>query len=151
MTRRLNFWLLVLILIFAGSFFLGRERIYRLILVGHSQPQPQTFVGDPARKPIHLLILNGTGQAGLAREFSLLVARAGCVCEGVGNAPRTPVNASFLVNRRLTDDLADDLARMLGGLSVNREWDSRTTEDAVLVLGLDFAKCKEQLHSLTTR
>ena len=101
---------------------------------------------DQRRSEIHRLrqaFLDATEEVS-----SLQVARAGCVCEGVGDYPGQRVVESFLINRRLTDDQARQLAAKLGRLPVLREWDSRTTEDAVLVLGLDHAESRRSLDEL---
>jgi hypothetical protein len=57
---------------------------------------------------------------------------------------------SLLVNRRLSDRQADELARRLGGIRVIREWDGRVGEDAVLVLGADHELLKSSLVKLRT-
>ena len=87
------------------------------------------------------------GLQGLAREFSLLLVPAGCVTEAVANAPAGDWNCSLLVNRRLEPRRAAALAARLGGVPVVREWDSRTTEDAVLVLGQDWETMHRVLSS----
>ncbi|MCP4571962.1 MAG: LytR C-terminal domain-containing protein [bacterium] len=99
---------------------------------------------EPVGAP-HLLVLNGAGRSGLAREISLLLGPAGCVAAGVDNAPGPARAASVLVNRRLPDVHADRLARRLGNLPVLREWDGRTAEDAVLVLGADWERVRTAL------
>lgn len=98
----------------------------------------------PAEIP-HVLVLNGAGRAGLAREISLLLGPAGCVAAGVGNAEGPVRTTSVLVNRRLAEEQAGQLARRLGGLTVLREWDPRMTEDAVLVLGTDWEQVRTAL------
>jgi len=85
--------------------------------------------------------LNGTQHSGLAREFSLLVSGKGCVVEGIGNAPGS-WQQSLLVNRRLDFQQSRDLARQLGAVNIIRQWDERSTEDAVLILGEDFETLK---------
>ncbi len=62
---------------------------------------------------IFLLILNGTNEKGLARDFSLIVSRIGCVPQGTGNAPAKPWAKSILVNRRLSSKQAKHLAVQL--------------------------------------
>lgn len=94
---------------------------------------------------IQILILNGTEERGLAREYSLMLAQARCVPAGIGNAPDGIWQQSLLVNRRLPKDRARDLAHRLGGLQVIQEWDDRGTEDAVLVLGRDHRRVEAAL------
>ena len=94
---------------------------------------------------MHLRVLNGTGEAGLARDLSRDLAAAGLVIGGLGNADGEPVPATLLVNRRLDDAVARRLAARLGGLPVVREWDGRCSEDAVLVLGLDWSRVRGAL------
>jgi len=106
--------------------------------------------GDPADEPggiVHLVVLNGTPVANLAGDFSLLVARAGCVADRIGNASHDGYQASLLVNRRLEDDHAAALAARLGGPVLLREHDARATEDAVLVLGADHERLRDALLS----
>ncbi len=144
--RSLNFWLLLIALVCAVSFWGAK---------GWDLPKSfqarQTKVvskagwkADPGELQVHLRILNGTTTSGLAREFSLLVSGRGCVVEGVGNAegmwPRT-----LLVNRRLVPERAQELAVQLGVSEVIRQWDERFSEDAVLILGDDFDQLKKSL------
>ena len=75
----------------------------------------------------------------------------GCVVERVGNAPHNDHARSLLVNRRLDSKTAAALAGRLGGLPVLREADSRTTEDAVLVLGQDHEHLLRRLDQVRRR
>lgn len=99
----------------------------------------------PVDPPVHLRVLNGTGEAGLARDLSRDLATAGMVIGGVGNVAGEPAAATLLVNRRLDDAVARRLAARLGGLPVVREWDGRCSEDAVLVLGRDWSRVRAAL------
>jgi len=101
--------------------------------------------GDPGEGPVvpeshHLRVLNGTAEAGLARDVARRLGAAGHVVEGFANAPRPLVGPSLLVNRRLDDATARALAARLGDVAVVREWDGRCSEDAVLVLGADWSR-----------
>lgn len=107
-----------------------------------SAPEMLRASDDAPLEPIHLRILNATGQPGLAGDLALLVPRLDCVVEGVGNAATWPGSPSLLINRRLPPDRADALAACLGGIPVLREWDGRASEDAVLVLGADFEQVR---------
>ena len=141
MKGRLNSWLLIVVGVCALSLWFGRDLVR--IGTGRSPEKTPSQAADaditmsPEETTIHLVVLNGTSESGLAREVSLLLGRAGCVAERVGNAPHRNFNRSVLVNRRLTGRQASDLARRLGGIRVIREWDGREGEDAVLVLGAD--------------
>ncbi len=143
MRGRVNTWLLLFVVVCAASLWLGKD----LIPERSESPQEIDTPSAPAPDyalskvdaPVHLSVLNGTNEAGLARKISLLLGRAGCVAESVGNAPDFRFASSLLINRKLPDDKAADLARRLGGIPVIREWDGRGSEDAVLVLGGDFA------------
>jgi hypothetical protein len=146
MLRSLNFWLFLVVLV-CGISLMAASGI-SLPKMGRNQPAnpvvAQDWKTDPGQQPVHLRILNGTGHSGLAREFSLLVSGRGCVVEGIGNAPGSWPE-SLLVNRRLSLQSAKGLARQLGSVDVIRQWDERLTEDAVLILGEDFAKLKAAL------
>ena len=143
MTFRRNIWLLLLVVICAISLWLGKD----LVPARNGSPGQDDTPSVPAtyyalsqkEAPIHLSVLNGTDEAGLARKISLLLGRAGCVAENVGNAPHRQFAESLLVNRKLSDGRIADLARRLGGIRVIQEWDGRCSEDAVLVLGADYA------------
>ncbi len=143
MQGRLNTWLLILVAICGLSLWFGKDLVRTgKGSAGEERPSARpeaTFAMPAEEKPIHLVVLNGTSELGLAREVGLLLGRAGCVAESVGNAPHRDFARSLLVNRRLSDRQAVDLARRLGGIRVIREWDGRGGEDAVLVLGRDFA------------
>lgn len=149
MPGRLNFWLLLLALVCALSLWFGKGLV--LNSEGRSRDKsgapekPVDFAMAEDEKSVHLRVLNGTDVPGLARQISLLLGRAGCVAENVGNAPRRDFEQSVLVNRRLTDERAQNLAQRLGGIRVIREWDSREAEDAVLVLGADHEQLKSSL------
>ena len=149
MSGRLNLWLLVLVALCAVSLWFGKD----LVLPAkdpsgdnHGKPAPEPYELPADAAAVHLVVLNGTGRDGLAREVSLMLGRAGCVAERVGNAPRVKYAESFLVNRRLSDRRARELAARLGGVKVLREWDDRSGEDAALVLGGDWARLAAALE-----
>jgi hypothetical protein len=102
-------------------------------------PATRSSAGSPPAT-VHLAVLNGTGEPGLARRVGRRLTAMGCVVLEVGDAPTDAFDRSLLVNRRLRDDEAAGLARRLGGLPVRREWDPRRPEDAVLLLGRDHAR-----------
>lgn len=152
MSGRLNVWLLVLVMICGVSFWFGKDLVFPS---GSSDREvtPPAPVADKYELPdeetaIHLVVLNGTDQTGLARDVSLLLGRAGCVAENVGNASHLGYEESFLVNRRLSDGRAEDLASLLGGVRVLREMDGRGTEDAVLVVGQDWRRLTSALDAV---
>ena len=147
MKGSLNLWLLVILVVCALSFWFGKD----LILPGPALEEGSTTVTGsqgPVEKiaePVHLMVLNGTAEGGLARDFGLLLGRAGCVVEKVGNAPHSDYAESFLVNRTLSQARAEEFAAELGGLPILREFDGRSTADAVLVLGRDCERIREKL------
>ncbi len=150
MKGRLNIWLLIVVAVCALSLWFGKDLVRTGVggsVAGPPAKGSETdFTQASTEKPIHLVVLNGTGESGLAREVSLLLGRAGCVTERIGNVPDRELARSFLVNRRLTMRKAADLAHRLGGIRVIREWDSREGEDVVLVLGAD---CPDLTSSLS--
>lgn len=151
MSGRLNFWLLVLVAICGASYWFGKDLVLPSGTPDREAPPPAP-VADKYELPaeetaIHLVVLNGTDQTGLARDVSLLLGRAGCVAENVGNAPHRGYEESFIVNRRLSDGRAEDLASLLGGVRVLREMDGRSTEDAVLVVGRDWENLTSALET----
>jgi hypothetical protein len=91
----------------------------------------------PLPRNVHLVVMNGTGEAGLARRAGRSLPPLGCVVVGLADAPHDTFTTSLLVNRRLDDADARRLAAALGGVPVVWEWDARCAEDAVLVLGHD--------------
>ncbi len=99
-----------------------------------------SFPADLPAKAIHLAVLNGTMEPGLARRYSRELPSLGCVVVAVGDAPHDSFAVSLLVNRRLTAAVARDLSARLNGVPLLREWDSRAQEDAVLVLGRDHLR-----------
>lgn len=137
----MNKWLLLLVVICAVSLWFGKDLLP--LADGEtpsSNPVAETSADygmDPEEAAIHLVVLNSTGRSGLAREVSLLLGRAGCVAERVGNAPEGKFANSLLVNRSLSDRRAAELAVQMGGIRVIREADERGSEDAVLILGTD--------------
>lgn len=145
MARPRNFLLAVLVLACGLSLWLARGLPWPGRPQGQatSGGQPAVPVDDTRLEPVHLRILNATGEGGLAGDLALLVPRLGCVVEGVGNAAPWDGSPSLLINRRLPADRAADLAARLGGIPVLKEWDGRTSEDAVLVLGADFPRVRQ--------
>ncbi len=136
MNRGRNLLLVLLVLICGVSLWLGQGG--RLTFPGRGAPR--AAARSPAARlanPVHLLVLNGTAEPGLARSVGLALSAAGLVPERAANAPRTGYAHSFLVNRRLDETAAGALAVRLGGLTLLKEWDARANEDAVLVLGED--------------
>lgn len=148
MRRPLNPWLLALLAVCAVSVWAGSRGDLPFPGTAPSEEDGGKPVGgsppdfaEPAHPqdgPAHLAVLNGTGRSGLARQVGLLLPRAGCVAEQVGNAPGGTHPQSLLINRRLPRGRAEALARRLGGLRLLTEWDDRCTEDAVLLLGDDY-------------
>jgi LytR cell envelope-related transcriptional attenuator len=144
--RSLNFWLFLLVVVCGASLWLAKG--WGLPFGIHLQERKveisESWQSEPPERTVHLRILNGTGQSGLAREFSLLVVGQGCVVEGLGNIeghwPK-----SLLVNRRLEPEKARELGKRLGNVGVLSQWDERMTEDALLILGEDFGELKEAL------
>lgn len=151
MSRTLNLLLILLVLVCGVSLWLAQGRPLPEFLSGiEKRPVP----GVPADLEshvlsVHLRILNGTEEPGLAGEVALLVTRLGCVVEGIGNADHWSGTESVLINRRLPNAEANSLAIQLGGLPVLREWDGRTTEDAVLILGNDHQEISVALRKRT--
>jgi len=152
-----TFYLLALLIVCAVSFWIGREvqpepekndsTLPDRLVVSREETLPASSrlpAGDDSA-PVHLVVLNGTTQTGLAREIGLALTLVGCVTERIGNAPHTQFTQSLLINRKLTPLVARDLASRLGGVQILEEKDHRTTEDAVLVLGTDFSRICEAL------
>jgi len=141
MSRLRNGLLVVLLLICAGSFWLAREQSAPVAASG-----PETAgtgsapAGALAAGSVHLTVLNGTAQPGLARRFARELPAFGCVVVAVADAPHDSFAVSLLINRRLQDAAARQLALSLADVPVVREWDFRSEEDAVLVLGADHAR-----------
>ena len=146
MLKSLNFWLFLIVLVCGISLFLATGVSMPFLRGSQKEPKPveTDWKTDPESQAVHLKIMNGTQQNGLAREFSLLVSGQGCVVETIGNAPGIWPE-SLLVNRRLDPGKSSDLARQLGARNVIRQWDERGTEDAVLILGDDFESLKAAL------
>ncbi len=144
MKRVPNFLLLALLVVCGLSLWLGRGRQGRPPApapAAHADSLPPPDWGQrPEDAPVHLVVLNGTPRANLAREVSLALTRAGCIAERTDNAPHDHFAESLLVNRRLPARRARELAARLGGLPVLLEKDPRSTEDALLVLGADYAR-----------
>ena len=149
MKGSLNLWLAVVVVVCGLSFWFGKDLVLPTGAADESResrPEKVLVAPVPASEPVYLLVLNGTDKAGLAREFGLLLGKAGCVTEKVGNAPHDHFTSSFLVNRRLSAARAEQLAAELGGVPVLREFDGRSATDAVLVLGQDAARLRDHLQ-----
>ncbi len=150
MKGSLNLWLAVVVVVCALSFWFGKDLILPAGPTGNPRESHTEIERDewesPA-EPLHLLVLNGTPKAGLAREFGLLLGEAGCVPEKVGNAPHDHYEHSFLVNRQLSEVRISQLAATLGGVPILREFDGRTSVDAVLVLGTDAERLRAHLQN----
>jgi hypothetical protein len=151
MRGKLNLWLLAIGAVFLASWYFGRGEAPGFLNRADEPAIEETtedpgWVEDPAEAPmVHLKVLNGTETPGLARDFSLLLGRAGCVAESVGNAPHTGFELTMLVNRRLDPARARALARKLGNVTLVEEWDDRAGEDAILVLGADHKRVSTRL------
>lgn len=135
-----NLILLLVVLVCAGSFWLARRGDPAAV---PSPPTPAVATdGDEIGDwpTVSVAVLNGTGEAGLARRASRLLPPIGAVVTSVADAPHDTFSASLLVNRRLDPGRIRALAAALGGIRVISEWDSRCDEDAVLVLGRDHRR-----------
>ena len=102
-------------------------------------------------KPIHVAILNGTSITGLASDVSLAIAHYGCVVDAIENAPHSNFKESILINRRLDSEAALQLADRLGGVRLIHEFDGRTVEDVVLVLGADYKLVTDSIDIVSGR
>ncbi len=146
MRRSLNFWLLGVLVVCGVSFWIGRGTP----LPGRQRKGPAAGrVGgqEAAELPagLQLVVLNGTDVGGLARNFGLLLGRGGLAPVRYGNAAPQDYQSSFLVNRRLSAAQVSSLRDFLGGIQVLQEYDGRSTEDAVLVLGADHDRLRSAL------
>ncbi|MBT3317314.1 LytR C-terminal domain-containing protein [bacterium] len=102
-------------------------------------------------KPIHVAILNGTSITGLASDVSLAIEHYGCVVDAIENAPHSNFKESILINRRLDSEAARQLANQLGGIRLIHEFDGRTVEDVVLVLGADYKLVTDSIDIISGR
>ncbi len=148
MKRTLNLWLLAVVMVCGVSLWIGRGApLPRL----HGQTPDQGVAALPAPADgtggVQLVVLNGTGVQGLARDFGLLLGHCGLAPVRYGNAAPQDYARSFLVNRRLDRDRAEALGDFLGGVDVLEEYDGRGTEDLVLVLGADHARLRSALDA----
>jgi hypothetical protein len=141
MSRLRNLLLLVLLAVCAASFWLARqpaaERAASRLAHG---PAPAPVVLERPERSVHLAVLNGTREPGLARRLSRDLAYLGCVVVAIDDAPHDSFATSLLVNRRLPAAQVQWLAAALAGVPVVQEWDPRAQEDAVLVLGADHQR-----------
>jgi hypothetical protein len=149
MSRRVNVLLLLLVAICGFSLWQARSgdrsgapEIDRSALGKAGSGPVAEPVPDWQRPSVstgpHLVVLNGTPKAGLARAVSLALGGGGCVIERVGNAPHDRFQETLLVNRKLPAGQAEELGKLLGGVTVIEEIDPRASEDALLVLGGDW-------------
>ncbi len=148
MRRSLNFWLLGVVAVCGVSFWIGRGAP----LPGRQEggASGDRVVGQVAADwptGVQLVVLNGTDVGGLARNFGLLLGRSGLAPIRYGNAPPQDYGRSFLVNRRLSGARTSTLRDFLGGIQVLQEYDDRSTEDAVLVLGADHDRLRSALEA----
>ena len=142
MSRLRIILLAAILLVCAASFWWAhRDEISNSISIPTRTsvtPRPEGGAVAPVPlRSVHLAVLNGTGESGLARRFSRRLSEIGCVVVSVGDAPHDTFAASLLINRRLTESEARQLAVRMGGVRLLVEWDGRCREDAVLVLGAD--------------
>ena len=142
MNRFRNLLLFLLLAVCAASFWwVRRDPVAEATAPAPARPAVVAAPQAP-RHSVHVAVLNGTGEAGLARRFSRQMSEHGCVVVAMADAPHDTFSRSLLVNRRLGSDQADQLARRLGGLPVVVEWDPRCREDAVVVLGHDYERLR---------
>jgi len=137
MNRLRNLLLVVLLAVCAASFWLARQPAAERTTTG-SAPAP--VVLERPERSVHLAVLNGTREPGLARRLSRDLAYLGCVVVAIDDAPHDSFATSLLVNRRLPAAQVQWLAAALAGVPVVQEWDPRAQEDAVLVLGADHQR-----------
>lgn len=138
MSRLRIILLLTILLVCAASFWWVRRDEATSTTPAVAPPHPAGEAVDAAPlRSVHLAVLNGTGEPGLARRFSRRLPEIGCVVVSVGDAPHDTFSVSLLINRRLGESEARRLAARMGGPRLLVEWDGRCREDAVLVLGDD--------------
>ncbi len=130
--------MLALVLVCGVSWWIGhgsvlKGRTTESALDSHSP----NWDPDASLAGIQLVVLNGTHVRGLARDCGMLLGRLGLAPVDFGNAQPQDYSRCFLVNRRLVAGQLAYLQQLLGGVPILREFDSRGTEDVVLVLGAD--------------
>jgi hypothetical protein len=136
----------VLILLVAVALMSIGFRVTHLGDRGTSSPKPDNGAPQTDLVPsIRLDILNGTAVDGLAGKIATAVGRVGAIAGDLGNADRDNQVQSLLINRRLSPEVANELARSLGGMNVIFEFDVRSTADAVLILGADHQEIQGAL------
>ncbi len=115
------------------------------LVVADPAPEAEPTLLAPVDSLVLMEVLNGTREAGLARDVGLALASVAATAERFANAPHDSFPATLLINRRLSPERARTLAADLGGLPLLQEYDVRSDVDAVLVLGADFANLMEIL------
>lgn len=141
MSRVRNLLLLAVLVACAVSFWwVRRDPTSTPTLRRPSRPVPTETGAPPPLRSVHVAVLNGTSEAGLARRFSRRLSELGCVVVSVADAPHDTFATTLLINRRLNATEVGQLATRLGRPRVLDEWDGRGREDAVLVLGSDHAR-----------
>ncbi len=139
--KRLNLWLLLMLLVFGVSYRWGGAWLGKQGTPEVPAPAAEPMAVAESGGGVRLVVLNGTREKGLAKQFRIRLGWAGWETEKIGNTPRETMYAhSFLVNRRLSSGEITRLAARLGGLRVLQEYDPRTEGDAVLVLGRDHER-----------
>lgn len=137
MNRVRNVLLFLMVVACGVSFWAARRDVGRSTPAEESLAREEVGTLPTAAESIHIAVLNGTGEPGLARRISRLLPALGCVVVAVGDAPADTFPRTMLVNRRLDDARLDWLVARLDDAEVVTEWDARCDEDVVLVLGQD--------------
>lgn len=137
MSRVRNVLLFLMVVVSGLSIWAARREADRPGATAERPARDATITPQAGAASIHVAVLNGTGEAGLARRASRRLPAFGCVVVAIGDAPVDTFPRTMLVNRRLDDERLDWLAMRLSGPVVVTEWDDRCDEDVVLVLGRD--------------
>lgn len=95
-------------------------------------------------EPFQLEVLNGTGEAGVAREVTMKLRRMGIDVLIEGNAGHFDYRESVLVDRKGNPELMKKLSRRLGVTTVVTQIQERPRVDATLIVGWDRERLRLQ-------
>jgi len=94
--------------------------------------------------PFQVEVLNGTGEAGVAREVTMKLRKMGIDVLIEGNAGRFDYRETVLVDRKGNPDLMKRLSRRLNVGRVITQVQEKPRVDATLVIGWDRERLRLQ-------
>ncbi len=118
------------------------EAIFDALREGKKLPSVESEAEAIPKKKIHLSILNGVGDSGVAQDFAKKLGRKGYTIEETGNAGSFDYYKTVLLYRPGQNDKAAQFSRHVNIFQIRESATVKKPIDLILIIGKDYKKIK---------